>query len=377
MKQAIPLNAEVMCIDGLAGETISVIVNPDTKRVTHVVVQDKSFPKQMEWMVPLEKVTSSTPKKITLNCTRDELNNMQPFTRKYYLEQEIPGYGYAYSLPYMKAPTDMLHPQVEELNVPHEDLALNRGIDVEALDGHIGQIGELLIDQHNGEITHFTLLRGHLWGKKEVVIPLSFVERVDQDTVYLKFDKKHIDDLPSLPLNRPWDEVKATDLDLMVWSFSGLAQAEEAYKLLKDLQKDRQIDLMNVVVITKDVDGKVSLQESKEVDLRRGTLRGAITGGLVGLLIGPGGAIIGAVGGAAAGRRSAKRVEVGVSNDRLKALQDDMPPSSSAIVLLVEHRWFETVRQSIAGVDHKFFHTRLANVGMDRPVEPGEEDLAV
>ncbi len=376
MNRVIPLNAKVMCTDGLAGESISVVVNPETRSVTHLVVQDKTFPNTMEWLVPIEKVTSSTSKKIKLNCTREELSKMRPFTRKHYLEHEVPDYGYAYSLPHMMAPSDMLYPRVEELNIPQGDLALNRGTDVEALDGYIGQIGELLLDQRNGEITHFTLMRGHLWGRKEVVIPLSFVERVDLDTVYLKVDQKVIDDLPSLPVNRPWDEVKATDLDLMVWSFSGIAQAEEAYKVLKDLEKDRQIDLLNVAVITKGMDGKVSLRESKEVDKRRGTLSGAITGGLVGLLIGPGGAIIGAATGAAVGRRSAKKTEVGVSNERLKAFQDDMPLGSSAIILLVEHRWFETVRQSLARFDHGFFYQRLTDVGTDQPVEPGEEDLA-
>jgi len=375
MIRQLPLNAKVMCTDGLAGESISVVVNPETKSVTHLVVQDKTFPNKMEWLVPLEKVTSSTSKKIKLNCTREELSKMQPFTREHYLEQEIPGYGYAYSLPHMMAPTDMHYPQVEEFTLPQGDLTLNRGTDVEALDGHMGQVGELLLDPRNGEITHFTLMRGPLWGKKEIAIPISFIERVDLDTVYLRVDKKVIDDLPSLPVNRPWNEVKATDLDLMVWSFSGMAQAEEAFKVMKDLEKEKQIELLNVAVITKGMDRKVSLRESKEIDPRHGTLSGAITGGLVGLLIGPGGAIIGAVGGAAAGRKSAKKAEVGVSNDRLKAFQDDMPLGSSAIILLVEHRWFEAVLQSLARFDHGFFYQRLTDVGTDQPVEPGEEDL--
>ncbi len=208
-------------------------------------------------------------------------------------------------------------------------------------------------------------MRGHLWGKKEIAIPMSFIERVDLDTVYLKVDKKAIDDLPAIPVNRPWDEVKATDLDLMAWSFSGMEQAEEAFKVLKDLEKDSQIELLNVAVIIKGMDGKVSLRESKEVDTRSGTLGGAITGGLVGLLIGPGGAMIGAASGAAAGRRSAKKVEVGVSNEKLKAFQEDMPLGSSAIILLVEHRWFETVRHSLARFDHKFFYQRLTDARND------------
>ena len=371
MIRQIPLNAKVMCTDGLAGESISIVVNPETKRATHLVVQDKTFPNMMEWLVPLEKVTHATSRQIKLDCTREELSQMQPFTRQHYLEQEIPDYGYAYSLPHMLAPTDMLYAPVEELNLPQGELALTRGTGVEALDGQVGQIRELLLDQQNGRVTHFTLMRGHLWGKKEIAIPISFIERVDPDTVYLKVDKRAIDNLPTLPVNRPWEEVKATDLDLMAWSFGGMDQAEEAFKVLKDLEKDRRVELLNVAVITKGMDAKVSLRESKELDTRRSTLSGAITGGLVGLLIGPGGAIIGAAGGAAAARRSAKKVEVGVSNERLKAFQEDMPRGSSAIILLVEHRWFETVRHSLARFEHKFFHQRLADVESDGEDQAG------
>ena len=216
MIRKIPVNAKVMCTDGLAGESISIVVDPETQSVTHIVVQDKTFPNLTEWLVPIERVISSTSKEIKLYCTREELNRMQPFTRQHYLEQEIPDYGYAYSLPHMTAPTNMLNFPIEELNIPEDELVLTRGTSVETLDGYAGQIGELLLDRRTGRITHFTLMQGHLWGKKEIAIPISLIEQVDPDTIYLKADKIVIDNLPSLPVSRPWNEIKATDLDLMV-----------------------------------------------------------------------------------------------------------------------------------------------------------------
>lgn len=112
------------------------------------------------------------------------------------------------------------------------------------------------------------------------------------------------------------------------------------------------------------------------MNTRRGSLGGAITGGLVGLLIGPAGAIIGAASGAAIGKRSSNNVEVGVSKERLKAFQEKLPLGSSAIILLVEHRWFETFRQSLSQFEHNFFHQRLTDVELDYLVKPDEEDLA-
>jgi uncharacterized membrane protein len=372
MIRKIPLHAKVMCVDGLAGESISVVIDPVGRNIAHLVVQDRTFPKPLEMLVPVEKAVESTSETIQLACTREELAKMQPFRREHYLEHESAEYGYAYSLPYMMAPSDMLYKPLEELNIQQENLALNRAADVEARDGYVGRVAELLLDPQTRKITYFTLMRGHLWGKKEVVLPLSLVDRADEETVYLTVDKKFIDELPSLPVNRPWKEVDATDLDLMAWSFKGKEQAETAFKALKNLEKNRQIELLNVAVITKDMDGKVSLREIKEIETRRGAISGAITGGLVGLLIGPVGAIIGATAGAATGNRAAKHVELGVSNEKLKTFQENMPPDSSAIVLLIEHRWFETVRQALAKFEHEFFHQRLTDVGMEETVQADE-----
>jgi hypothetical protein len=47
-------------------------------------------------------------------------------------------------------------------------------------------------------------MEGHLWGKKEVAIPVSAIDRIEADTVYLKLDKKSIASLPSQSVRRPW-----------------------------------------------------------------------------------------------------------------------------------------------------------------------------
>jgi len=45
-------------------------------------------------------------------------------------------------------------------------------------------------------ITHLILREGHLWGQKEVTIPLNQIERIEDDTVYLKLRKEEIEKLP-------------------------------------------------------------------------------------------------------------------------------------------------------------------------------------
>jgi len=367
MIRKLPLHARVVCTDGQAGESTSIVIHPATRSVTHLVVQDQTFPIPKELLVPIEKVKETSSGAIQLSCTRAELEDMQPFSREHFIEQEFTDYGYAYSLPYMLTPMEMEPMPIEELNIPPEDMALDRGTSVEAQDGFVGRVGELLLDPQSNRISHIVLMRGHLWGKKEIVIPLSLVERSEPDTIYLKADKKYIDGLPSIPINRPWKEVGAADLDLMVWSFNGVSQADEALKKLKELEEALPGGFVNVIQVIKGLDGKVSYRQEKEVRTRGGVISGAVTGGLLGMLIGPGGAIVGAALGAAAGQQAAKNVDIGVSKDRIQAFQDNMPLGTAAIGLVLEHRWYEAARKSLAGFDTELFHQRLTSIGIDSP----------
>ena len=86
--------------------------------------------------------------------------------------------------------------------IPHNELAIHRGSVVEASDGHIGRVDEFIVDQENHHITHLVLLRGHLWGKKDVTIPINEIDRIDEDVVYLKLDKNAVKSLPTVPVRR-------------------------------------------------------------------------------------------------------------------------------------------------------------------------------
>jgi sporulation protein YlmC with PRC-barrel domain len=117
-----------------------------------------------------------------------------------YVEVDIPRYaGGAYSLaPYSYAEAEML--PVRRSAVPEGELAVRRGAHVEATDGHVGQVDEFLVDPESERVTHLVLQEGHLWGKKDVSIPVSEVERIADNTVHLKIDKRAIGALPAVPV---------------------------------------------------------------------------------------------------------------------------------------------------------------------------------
>jgi sporulation protein YlmC with PRC-barrel domain len=203
----IPVDAEVHCADGPCGRSTHVILNPTTDEVTHLVVKEKRFP-HTKRLVPIALVLETTPHLIRLRCTEDELTKLEPFIVTQFIQQEIPHYYYAGGT-YMLSPYVIPEPETDWVSVEHEsippsELAVSRGSGVEATDGHVGRVDEFLVNPVNGHITHLILREGHLWGQKDMIIPISQIDRIGGDTVYLKLDKKRIGALPTIPVRRRW-----------------------------------------------------------------------------------------------------------------------------------------------------------------------------
>jgi sporulation protein YlmC with PRC-barrel domain len=203
----ISVNAKVVCTDGLAGHSACVILNPISRRVTHLVVKEMWFP-HVERLVPIELVTESTPHEIHLRCAAKNLTELDSFTETEFIQSEDPYHIYdmeEYRLwPYVLPEDEMMMP-IEYEQVPHGQLAIHRGAHVRAKDGYVGRVDEFLVDPTNMRISHLVLREGHLWGQKDVTIPVSEIQRIEEDTVYLKLDKQGIEELPGIPVRR-WRE---------------------------------------------------------------------------------------------------------------------------------------------------------------------------
>jgi sporulation protein YlmC with PRC-barrel domain len=199
----IPLNVDVQCTEGICGQSTYVIVHPASKKVTHVVVQEPQFP-HTEYMVPVERIVESTPERILLDCTRQELADLDPFIETEYVEGDLTELEYGeddYRMwPYALPENDVI--PIEYERVPPGELAIHRGAHVRATDGPVGRVDEFLIDPANEHITHLVLREGHLWGQKDVTIPISEIDRFEKDIVYLKLDKEQIEALPTIAVRR-------------------------------------------------------------------------------------------------------------------------------------------------------------------------------
>ena len=375
MITSISIGSKVICSDGPAGTLTAVIVDRTSHSLTHIAIVEKSLFHGEERLVPISRVTNTTRDAVYLDCTTKDLEKLDPFTRTHYLEIDQGADGYAYSPPYMTTYSDMTmapdmgYLTVQDQLVPEGEVAVNRGMMVEALDGYVGQVGELIIDSSSAQVTHFTLMKGHGWGKKEIAIQLDMIDRVEQDTIHLKIDKEKISQLPSLPVKRTWDEVGATDLELMVWIFEGKNLAQHTFKKVQELSKKFAIEILNATIIEKDKNGDTHAHEEKKVPSKRKVALGVALGGLAGLVIGPVALVAGAIAGGAAGKKSANKIEVGFSKEKLQKLNDSLVPDGSALVLLVEHRWFSTLQLGLAETGGQLIYERLSDVTYDGLVD--------
>jgi sporulation protein YlmC with PRC-barrel domain len=209
----IPLNAQVECTDGVFGRSVYVLINPVIDQVTHLVVKEDSSP-NTEYIVPVDFVSKTIADTVQLRCSKAELEKMDPFVKTTFIEEKVPdriyahsggkyGMGSYYYWPYV-TPERTVQVPVEHLQIPPGELAVRRRTRVEATDGYVGKVDEFVVNPENGNITHMVMREGHLWGKKDVIIPLSAMGDTREDTIFLKLDKHQIESLPTFPLHRRW-----------------------------------------------------------------------------------------------------------------------------------------------------------------------------
>jgi sporulation protein YlmC with PRC-barrel domain len=209
----IPLQAQVECTDGVGGRSVFVLINPVIDQVTAVVVRAAAAP-NTEYIVPVENVIETVADTIRLRCSQAELAQLEPFIKTRFIEEQVPDRGFGddrgmlgsfYYLPYGTPDrTVYKYEFVEDQQIPPGELAIHRGTRVEATDGYVGKVDEFVVDPANGHITHLVMREGHLWGQKDVSIPVSALGNTHDDTVLLKIDKHQIESLPTFPVHRRW-----------------------------------------------------------------------------------------------------------------------------------------------------------------------------
>ncbi|HLY85089.1 MAG TPA: PRC-barrel domain-containing protein [Gaiellaceae bacterium] len=210
------IGSDVSCSDGACGELKRVVVDPVAKTLTHLVVEPKHGSGEGR-LVPVDLVDGAG-EEIRLRCTSAEFDALEHAEETQFLPDASGHWGYGegqiVSWPYyglgmggmgmggMGLGNMNAGPQVIIRDrVPVGDVQVRRGEHVHATDGDIGRVQGLVVDPTDRHVTHVLLDEGHLWGKKEVAIPISAVTGVD-DGVRLNLSKDEVAGLPPVELDR-------------------------------------------------------------------------------------------------------------------------------------------------------------------------------
>jgi sporulation protein YlmC with PRC-barrel domain len=206
------LGARVDCIDGTFGELADVVIDPTTRRVTHLVVEAQEEP-SVATLVPVELVDrEQSARALTLRVTGGAVRALPPVQDVAYLQLgDFPlddpdwdvGIQEVYALPYY-ATSDVEARDFPVMydRIPKGEVEIRRASGVYSAEGHhLGHVDGFLVDRDE-HITHLVLERGHLWGRRDVTIPIGAVAKVETDDVTLSVTNDQVGSLPDVAVRR-------------------------------------------------------------------------------------------------------------------------------------------------------------------------------
>ncbi len=218
------LGSAVHCSDGEFGELADVVIDPLKRRVTHLVVAPPHRHDEAR-LVPIDRARpqESPQTGIQLDCTRAEVGQFQSVQRSAYLRLgEAPvedpdweiGVTDVLALPYygtmtpggvgLDVPGIGLDDHVTEVydRVPRDRIEVRRASPVISSDDHdLGHVDGFVVDEQE-RITHLVLEHGHLWGKREITIPVEAIASMQTDQVTLSLSRDQVGELESVPVHR-------------------------------------------------------------------------------------------------------------------------------------------------------------------------------
>jgi sporulation protein YlmC with PRC-barrel domain len=186
------LNAHVECTDGRVGHLENIILNPKTEKITYLVVRGNDL-QNRERIVPEKLVKEATPDTVRLSVDKERFERMKDFIQEEYIPSNIMLYMADMAEWNVGTPAGVF---VEHEAVPAGGMVVHKGAKVFATDGHVGRVDDFLVEKKTGRITHLILLEGHLWGKKDITVPVNRIDRYEEGDVYLNIDKTGVESLP-------------------------------------------------------------------------------------------------------------------------------------------------------------------------------------
>jgi hypothetical protein len=184
-----------------------VIVDPIAQALTHLVVAPAHH-RGLGRLVPIELVEGARGDRIHLRCKIGDFEQLDRAEDVRFLPTTTGPLGYgshALMWPYygLGMPLGGQGLEREPIlidRVPVGEVEVHRGDQVHAADGWIGSVQGLVIDPNDHHVTHVLLQEGHLWGRRQVAIPIGAASRVGEE-IRVTLTKQQVQELPPVQLS--------------------------------------------------------------------------------------------------------------------------------------------------------------------------------
>jgi hypothetical protein len=164
--------------------------------------------------VPVEHLADTTSDSVVLKLTKEEVNQMPAFelaassTAPYSgsgQPSEVSGYDSGWMFQPLsvqgqfsgrpaaaRADMDTTFENIEEGGVETRS-----GQRVEAEDGYVGDLKDIIVDAETYEVKEIAILHGYLWEERTITIPLTDIDHVSGGVIYLNLNKAQVKALAS------------------------------------------------------------------------------------------------------------------------------------------------------------------------------------
>ena len=206
------------------GHVDRVVVDPQTRKVTHLVVR-KGVLLKSDKILPMDWVAAADGDRISLTPNATGLDLLPNFEEKHYIRSDDavavaegeginptshgapaapsliwypPAMGVypATGLAGIPGPAKVRYVKTIEANIPENTVALKEGAKVLSADGeHIGDVERLMVNGDTKEVTHLLVKEGILF-KKHKAIPADWIGEAYEEEIHLVVDKKLLSGLP-------------------------------------------------------------------------------------------------------------------------------------------------------------------------------------
>ena len=198
------------------GAVDRVIIDPNTKEVTHLVVS-KGFLFTTNKIIGIDMINPDDTERISLISSAADLDKFQDFTDSHYVSldqadapptDDVPvatwnppaEYAWWHSGPGMAYPPMPLFVRKAEQNIPEGTVALEEGAKVTSKDGHhVGNVADVYVDKEDNRATHILVSSGTLV-KEQKLLPVTWISEIDEHEVRLSVDE---DFLKRVPYHQP------------------------------------------------------------------------------------------------------------------------------------------------------------------------------